>query len=212
VLLAEFTFLQEKASESRAEAAPTLSGHPRRRQFEAIKLREPPTARVNRYSCRQARSLPNIVRGQPLADSSSFALPTRNPLARSHNDIVSTPQDADEAPAALVAVTGDMAGDLERAGLATPLPTLRGAVIDAAFMIGADAATIVTLMHTPAAIRAFAGWLHDRFTRRGDSITIQGRRGGVSVTLQVDGSVPIETITGFIADVLNDRHIPGSSN
>lgn len=98
-----------------------------------------------------------------------------------------------------------MADDLQRTGLAAPLPTLRGAAIDAAIMVGTDAATIVTLMQTPEAIRAFAGWLHDRFSRRGDSIKIEGRRHGVSVTLQVDGSVPVETITGFIADVLSDQ-------
>jgi hypothetical protein len=118
---------------------------------------------------------------------------------------VSTPQNADEAPAALVAVTGDMADDLQHLDLAAALPTLRGAVIDAAIMVGADAATIVTLMQTPEAIREFAGWLHARFSRRGDSIKIQGRRQGISVTLQVDGSVPVEAITRFIADVLSDQ-------
>ena len=131
---------------------------------------------------------------------------------RKHNDIVSTSKDADDVPAALVAVTGDMADELQRIGLAEPLPTLRGAAIDAAVMVGTDAATIVTLMQTPEAIRAFAGWLHDRFSRRGDSIKIQGRRHGITVTLQVDGSVPVEIITGFIADVLSDQHGHATSN
>jgi hypothetical protein len=122
-----------------------------------------------------------------------------------NNDIVSNPQHAEEVPAALLAVTADMADDLQRTGLAAPLPTLRGAVIDAAIMMGTNAATIVTLMQTPDSIRAFAGWLHDRFSRHGDSIKIQGRHHGISVTLQVDGSVPVETITEFITEVLRDR-------
>jgi hypothetical protein len=130
----------------------------------------------------------------------------------SNNGIVSTPQSADNAPAALVAITGDMVDELHRAGLVTPLPTLRGAAIDVAIMVGTDAATIVTLIQTPEAVRAFAGWLHDRFSRRGDSIKIEGRRHGISVTLQVDGSVPVETITGFIADVLSDQRGHDPSN
>jgi hypothetical protein len=130
----------------------------------------------------------------------------------SNNESVSTSQDANDAPAALVAVTGDMADDLNRTGLAEPLPTLRGAVIAAAIVVGTDAATIVTLMQTPEAIRAFAGWLHDRFSRRGDGIKIQGRRHGITVTLQVDGSVPVEIITGFIAEVLSDQPVHDPSD
>lgn len=123
---------------------------------------------------------------------------------------MSNPEHAEDAPAALVAVTADMADDLQCTGVAAPLPTLRGAVVDAAIMVGTDAATIVTLMQAPDSIRAFASWLHDRFSRRGDSIKIQGRRQGISVTLQVDGSVPVDTITQFITEVLSDRHDHGS--
>lgn len=128
------------------------------------------------------------------------------------NDIVSTPPNADDVTAALVAVTGDMADDLQRTGLAEPLSILRGTVVDAAIMVGTDAATIVTLMQAPDAIRAFAGWLRDRCSRRGDSIKVQGRRHGVTVTLKVDGSVPIERITEFIADVLSDHQSHGSAS
>jgi hypothetical protein len=122
-----------------------------------------------------------------------------------NNGIVSNPQNVEEVPAALVAVTADMADDLQRTGLAAALPTLRGAAVDAAIMVGTNAATIVTLMQAPDSIRAFAGWLHDRFSRHGDSVKIQGRRHGISVTLQVDGSVPVDTITEFITEVLRDR-------
>jgi hypothetical protein len=105
-----------------------------------------------------------------------------------------TSLDPGDAPVALVAVTDDMSDDLQRAGLAAPLPTLRGAIVDAAIVVGTDAATIVTLMQTPDAIRAFAGWLHGRFAQHGDSIRLQGRRNGVTVTLQVEGPAPVETI------------------
>jgi hypothetical protein len=118
---------------------------------------------------------------------------------------VSTSQYTDDAPAALVAIAGELADDLQQTGLAVPLPTLRGAVMDAAMIVGADAATIVTLMQTPEAIRGFATWLHDRFSRPGDSIKIRGKRRGVTVTLQVDGSLPIQAINAFIADVLGDQ-------
>lgn len=124
----------------------------------------------------------------------------------SDNDIVSALQDADPA---LVAVTSDMAADLQRAGLAAPLPVLRGATLNAAMTVGNDAATIIALLQAPEAIRAFAEWLRHRFSRRGDSIKIQGRRHGITVTLQVDGSVPVGTITGFIDDVLSDERVEG---
>lgn len=122
---------------------------------------------------------------------------------------MSISQDADDA---LVAVTSDMSDDLQRAGLATPLPRLRSAALDAAITVGNDAAAIVALVQTPQAILTFARWLHDRFSQHGDSIRIQGRRRGITVTLQVDGSVPVETITGFIADVLSDQQVHGPSN
>jgi hypothetical protein len=57
----------------------------------------------------------------------------------------------------------------------------------------------------PASGVRFASWLLEHVSRRGDSIKVQGRRRGRTLTLRVDGSVPVDVIADFIADVLADR-------
>lgn len=65
-------------------------------------------------------------------------------------------------------------------------------------MVGADAATLVSLMQAPDAIRAFAAWLHARCTRSGDSIELSARSGDRRLYLKVDGRIG----AGAVADLL----------
>jgi hypothetical protein len=112
-----------------------------------------------------------------------------------------------DVPAALVAVPQDLADDLLGSGLAGRVPVFRGAVLDAVIIAGTDAGTVVTLMQAPDTIRRFAGWLREHAGRHEDGIKVEVRRGGRSLTLRVDGAVPIQTITDFIADALADDDV-----
>jgi hypothetical protein len=126
------------------------------------------------------------------------------------NGTVNDHASAQDAPAALVALPKDLADDLLGGGLAGRVPVFRDAVLDAVIVVGTDAGTVVTLMQAPDTVRRFAGWLREHAARHEDSITVQARRGGRSLTLRVDGSVPIETISDFIADALADDDVrPG---
>src|SRR5215831_14179333 len=69
----------------------------------------------------------------------------------------------------IVAVPLDAVGELEREGLASPLPVFRGAAIDAVVTVGMDSAALVTLLQAPDSVRAFAAWIRDRCSRSGDS-------------------------------------------
>jgi hypothetical protein len=106
-----------------------------------------------------------------------------------------------------VAVPQDLADDLLGSGLAGRVPVFRGAVLDAVIIAGTDAGTVVTLMQAPDTIRRFAGWLREHAGRHEDGIKVEVRRGGRSLTLRVDGAVPIQTITDFIADALADDDV-----
>jgi len=105
-------------------------------------------------------------------------------------------------------VPRDLAEDLIGGGLAARVPVFRGAAFDAVVVIGTDAGTIVTLLQAPDAIRRVVGWVRDHVSRHQDSIKVEARRGGRSMTLRVDGQVPIDTITDFIADALSDHLQP----
>ena len=109
-----------------------------------------------------------------------------------------------------MAVPKALADDLVGRGLAERVPVFRGAVLDAVVVIGTDAGTVVTLMQAPDAVRRLAAWLRDHLSRHEDTIKIEARRGGRTVALRVDGSVPIETITDFIADALAGRDVPSA--
>jgi hypothetical protein len=126
------------------------------------------------------------------------------------NGTVNDHASAQDGLEALVAVPKDLADDLLGNGLAGPVPVFRGAVLDAVIVVGTDAGTVVTLMQAPESVRRFAGWLREHAARHEDSIKVEARRGGRSLTLRVDGSVPVETITGFIADALADDDVRSS--
>ena len=98
----------------------------------------------------------------------------------------------------IVAVPANAVPELEREGLADPLPVFRGAALDAAVTVGTDAAALVTLLQAPDAIRAFAAWMRGRWMRSGDSIDLAVTHGNRRVHLTVDGDVDIEAVAGFL--------------
>lgn len=104
----------------------------------------------------------------------------------------------DEAETMIVAVPFDAVGELESAGLAHPLLVFRGAALDAVVTIGTDAATLVSLLQAPDAIRAFAMWVRSKCERSGDSIELSARSGRRRVSLKVDGRIDV----GIVADFL----------
>lgn len=111
----------------------------------------------------------------------------------------------DRAEAAIVAVPVDAVGDLERKGLAFPLPVLRGSVLDAVVMVGADSAALVTLLQAPDSVRAFAAWVRDRCARSSDSIEVSARRGGRQVRLKVDGAINVDVVANFLVAAFADH-------
>ena len=104
----------------------------------------------------------------------------------------------------IVAVTADAALELEREGLVERLPTFRGATLDAVVAVGTDAATLVTLLQTPDAIRAFAAWIRARCVRSSTSIEITVRHGGRRLHIDGDGDIALESIADFLAAVFKE--------
>jgi hypothetical protein len=117
-----------------------------------------------------------------------------------------------DAPATFVAVPKALAKELIGSGLALRVPDFRGAVLDAVIVVGTDAGTVITLMQAPDAVSRLAAWLRDHVSRHQDSIKVEARRGDRTLTLRVDGQVPIDAITDFIAAALADRDVPPGSS
>lgn len=106
----------------------------------------------------------------------------------------------------VVAVSFDMADELEREGLASPLPVFRGSGIEAVVAVGMDSAMLVTLLQAPDAIRAFADWIRTFCARRSDTIDISAKRGDRRVHLTVNGDIDISLVTDFLAAAFTDQH------
>jgi hypothetical protein len=102
------------------------------------------------------------------------------------------------AEAVIVAVPSDAVSELEREGLAFSLPVLRGPVLDAVVTVGADAATLVSLLQAPDAVRAFAAWVRAKCARSGDSIELTARSGDRRVHLKVDGRIDAAVVADFL--------------
>lgn len=98
---------------------------------------------------------------------------------------------------------------LESQGLARALPVLRGAALDAVVTVGTDAATLVSLLQAPDAIRAFAVWVRSRYRRSGERIELSARSGGLDIYLKVDGHVEADVIAEFLAAALRDASPKG---
>jgi hypothetical protein len=107
----------------------------------------------------------------------------------------------------IVAVPFNAVADLESKRLASRVPVYRGAVIEAVAAVGADAATLVSLLQAPDAIRAFAAWIRDRCSRSGDSFELIARSGDRRVHLKVDGHVDVRTIADFLTAALKDKDL-----
>ncbi len=108
-------------------------------------------------------------------------------------------KELDDQRTAIVAVPADAVSELERDGLADPLPVFRGAVLDAVVAVGTDAAALVTLLQTPDSIRAFATWVRRRSTKSGDSLQLSVKRGNRQVQLTVTGDIDIPAVADFLA-------------
>jgi hypothetical protein len=104
----------------------------------------------------------------------------------------------DEAEAMIVAVPFDAVSELANERLASPLPVFRGAALDAVVTVGTDAATLVSLLQAPDAIRAFATWVRSRCERSGDSIELTARSGHRRVSLKVDGRIDAAIVADFL--------------
>ena len=110
-------------------------------------------------------------------------------------------EEVTEPQRAIVAVPADVAAELEREGLADRLPAFRG--LEAVFTVGTDAATLVTLMQTPDAIRAFAAWIRRRCAHTGTSIDVTITCNGKKVHVQGDG-VSVESLADFITGAFKE--------
>jgi hypothetical protein len=111
--------------------------------------------------------------------------------------------------AVIVAVPSDAVSELEREGLALPLPILRGPVLDAVVTVGADAATLVSLLQAPDAVRAFAAWVRDKCARSGDSIELTARSGARRVHLKVDGRIDAAVVADFLTAAMKGDDTQG---
>jgi len=105
----------------------------------------------------------------------------------------------------IVAVPVEAVPELEREGLADPLPVLRGTVLDVVATVGMDAAALVTLLQAPDSIRAFAGWLRARSARSGDLIEVNVKRGNRRLHLTVEGDIDIDVVADFLIDAFADQ-------
>ena len=110
----------------------------------------------------------------------------------------------DDADSVIAAVPFNAVRELEREGLAFPLPVSRGAGLDAVVTVGMDSAALVTLLQAPDSIRAFAAWIRDRCARSGDSIEVNARHGGRRVHLTVDGDIDVGVVADFLAEAFAD--------
>lgn len=111
----------------------------------------------------------------------------------------------DRAETVIVAVPLDAVRELEREGLALPLPVFRGTVLDAVVTVGMDSAALVTLLQAPDSVRGFAAWVRDRCRRSGSSIELSAKRGGRRVHLTVDGDIDVRLVADFLVAAFGDH-------
>jgi len=104
----------------------------------------------------------------------------------------------DSREAMIVAVPFDAVSELEASGLAIPVRVFRGAALQAVVTVGTDAATLVSLMQAPDAVRAFAGWVRARCQRSGESIELSARSGDRRIHVKIDGRVDTRAIADFL--------------
>jgi hypothetical protein len=98
----------------------------------------------------------------------------------------------------VVAVPADVVPELEREGLAERLPAFRGPALDAVVSVGTDAATLITLLQAPDAIKAFAAWIRTRCMRSRTSIEITVRSGNRRLHIDGDGDIAVQAVADFL--------------
>lgn len=109
----------------------------------------------------------------------------------------------DEASREVVlGVADDLVEDAVASGLVEELPTLRHSIQDAVLTVGSSALAAVTLLRSPTAVRAFAGWLRDRCVGSKTSITLRATRAGTSTVLRVHGDMSVDAVADFITAAL----------
>ena len=113
----------------------------------------------------------------------------------------------DDRSEARTAVPFDALSELEASGLAIPVRVFRGAALQAVVTVGTDAATLVSLMQAPDAIRAFAGWVRARCQRSGESIELSARSGDRRVHVKIDGRVDTKVIADFLVAAMDRDNI-----
>jgi hypothetical protein len=116
---------------------------------------------------------------------------------------------SDTAKVITVAVPIDAVRELQSRELAFPLAARRGTALDAVVTVGADAATLVSLMQAPDAIRAFAAWVRDRCTRSGNSIELSVRSGSRRIQLKVDGHIDVRVVANFLTAAMQSDDSQG---
>ena len=107
----------------------------------------------------------------------------------------------------IVAVPFDAVSELETDGLAFPVRIFRGAVLEAVVTVGTDAATLVSLLQAPDAVRAFALWVRARCQRSGDLIELSARSGHRQIRLRVDGHIDTKIIADFLMAAMEREDI-----
>jgi hypothetical protein len=113
----------------------------------------------------------------------------------------------DTTETVVVAVPVDAVRELEREGLAFPVPIRRGAILDAVVTVGIDSAALVTLLQAPDSVRAFAAWVRGLCARSNESIELSARRGDRRVHLVVDGDVDVGAVADFLAAAFADHDL-----
>jgi hypothetical protein len=98
----------------------------------------------------------------------------------------------------VVAVPEEVLDELLERALVRPIPRVRGPLIDAAVVIGSDAAVLVTLLQAPDTVRSFASWLVDRVRKKGDMLTIKAKQGERLLVLRIDGEVDMDAVARFL--------------
>jgi hypothetical protein len=104
----------------------------------------------------------------------------------------------DSSEPMIVAVPFDAVSELETNGLAFPVRVFRGAALEAVVAVGTDAATLVSLLQAPDAVRAFAAWVRARCQRSGDMIELKARSGHQQIRLEVEGHIDTKIIADFL--------------
>ena len=86
--------------------------------------------------------------------------------------------------------------------MAVRLPVMRGAALGSLVTVGTDAATLVSLLQAPDAIKEFALWVRSRSVKNEESIKLSAKSGDRRILLKVDGRIEADVIAEFTRSFL----------